>query len=55
MTGLGKTTVYAMVKEGKFPQPIKIGMRFVAWPAHEIEAWIADLIAARDAGNKAGS
>jgi prophage regulatory protein len=33
---------------GKFPKPVKISNRCVAWPANEVEAWIAARIAERE-------
>jgi prophage regulatory protein len=33
-------TMYAMIKRGEFPAPIKIGQRAVAWKMSEIQAWI---------------
>ncbi|GAB1389287.1 MAG: hypothetical protein AMXMBFR78_04620 [Rubrivivax sp.] len=33
-----RTTVYADIAKGLFPRPVKIGVRAVAWPAHETEA-----------------
>ena len=36
-----------------FPQPVKVGERASAWPEHEVAAWIAGRIAARDAGRAA--
>jgi prophage regulatory protein len=43
-TGLSKSEIYRRIKDGKFPQPIKLGARAVAWPAAQIEAWVNDLI-----------
>ena len=37
-TGYARPTVYARVKAGLLPPPIKIGVRASAWPADEIEA-----------------
>ena len=45
VTGLGKTTLYGMIKEGGFPSPVKIGGRAVAWVAAEIDRWAEDRIA----------
>ena len=44
-----KPTIYRKVKEGKFPVPIYLG-KSPAWPEHEIDAFIADFIAQRNAG-----
>ena len=40
--GLGRSSIYRLMRMGKFPLPIKIGLRAVRWPASEIERWIAD-------------
>lgn len=39
-TGLSKSTIYHYVSQGKFPRPVNIGPRAVAWIAEEVEAWI---------------
>ena len=39
-TGLSRSTVYVLMKAGKFPRPRRIGARAVGWPEDEIEAWI---------------
>jgi prophage regulatory protein len=43
-TGLSKSEIYRRIKDGKFPQPIKLGARAVAWPTAQIEAWVNDLV-----------
>jgi prophage regulatory protein len=50
ITALGRASIYQQVKRGTFPKPIKLGRRSTAWPASEIQAWIRDRIAARNAG-----
>lgn len=35
---VGKTTWWAGVKAGRYPQPLKIGQRAVAWRAEDIAA-----------------
>ena len=40
-TGLPRSSLYTQVKEGKFPKPIKIGVRSVGWRVEDVEAWIA--------------
>jgi prophage regulatory protein len=44
-TGLSRSTLYAYMREGRFPQPVAISQRCVAWIESEIDAWIADRIA----------
>lgn len=50
-TGLSRSGLYAAVAAGTFPKPVKLGLnaRAIAWPASEIDAWIADRIAEREA------
>ncbi|MBL8309871.1 MAG: AlpA family transcriptional regulator [Burkholderiales bacterium] len=57
-TGLSRSTLYARIKLGEFPAPVKLGDRAVAWPVESVRAWIAARIeAANDAPNagKAGA
>lgn len=45
-TGLGNTTLYALVKQGRFPPPLPIAGRAVAWREIDINGWISDRITA---------
>jgi prophage regulatory protein len=49
-TGLSRSTLYASVRDGRFPVPVAISKRCVAWVEGEIDGWIADRIAARSRG-----
>ncbi|HJR10040.1 MAG TPA: AlpA family phage regulatory protein [Rhodanobacteraceae bacterium] len=40
---LHPATVYAMVKDGTFPKPVKLGRRSL-WIESEVQAWIAERI-----------
>lgn len=42
MVGLCRTTVWSLRRQGRFPQPRKIGARHF-WLASDIAAWQADL------------
>jgi prophage regulatory protein len=48
-TGLSRSEIYRRVAAGSFPAPVKLGERASAWPASEVDGWIAARIAARDA------
>ncbi len=48
-TGKSRSEIYRCIATGDFPQPVKLGERASAWPEHEVSAWIASRIAARDA------
>lgn len=41
-TGLGRSTLYALMADGRFPAPIRLSANTVGWLEHEIEAWIAE-------------
>jgi len=45
-TGLSRSTIYDMMSEGKFPRPVALGKRLVAWPESVIAKWLADRAAA---------
>jgi prophage regulatory protein len=38
-TGLGRSTIYKLVAEKKFPAPVKLTGRAVAWRRGDIERW----------------
>lgn len=48
-TGLGRSEIYRRIAAGNFPAPIKLGERASAWSAAEVDSWITNRIAARDA------
>jgi prophage regulatory protein len=41
LTGLRKSSIYAMMRTGEFPSPVHIGRRAVAWRQSDLDAWIA--------------
>jgi prophage regulatory protein len=47
ITGLSRSTIYPLVRIGKFPSQVPIGLRAVAWVRAEVEEWARSLIAAR--------
>ena len=48
-TGIGaKSTLYKYIKDGSFPQPIKIGPKASGWREDEVDQWIAARTAERD-------
>ncbi len=42
-TGLSKTDLYARIRNGKFPPPLRLGERSVGWRSDQVEAWIEAL------------
>jgi prophage regulatory protein len=41
VVGLSRSTIYAMIREDRFPPPDKVGTRAVRWLSSDIDAWIA--------------
>jgi len=41
--GLGKTLIYEMISEGRFPKPYKLTPAAARWSAREVDAWIASV------------
>jgi prophage regulatory protein len=46
ITGLSKTSLYALIKEKSFPAPVRLGPRAVAWVKSEIRQWAAERVRA---------
>lgn len=44
--GLSRATVYALMAQGKFPRQRQLAANCVAWVDKEIDAWMAERIAA---------
>ena len=38
-TGLGRSTIYRLVAEHKFPPPVLLAARAVAWRRADLEKW----------------
>ena len=43
-TGLGASSIYAMMQQGTFPKAINISERRVAWIESDIDLWIYERI-----------
>ncbi|ELV7528921.1 helix-turn-helix transcriptional regulator [Edwardsiella tarda] len=44
-TGYGKSWIYALIAQGRFPKPVKIGSRSIAFVESEVDDWINQRIA----------
>ena len=40
--GLGRSTIYRWMAEGKFPKPVQLGGYAVAWAEEDINSWILE-------------
>lgn len=47
-SGFSKAWIYKLIAQNRFPKPVKIGSRSIAFVESEIDAWIAARIAERD-------
>lgn len=47
-TGLGRSSVYKFMNEGRFPKSVQLGDRAIAFVATEIEDWVQEKIDLRD-------
>ena len=41
LTGLSRSSIYALMDRGEFPRPRRIGQRAVAWDEAALERWLA--------------
>lgn len=47
LLGIGRSTLWAWVKAGQFPQPLKLSAGITVWRAEDVSSWI-DLKTATD-------
>lgn len=40
LTGLSRSTLYQMMAENRFPKPVRVGLRAVAWRESDLTAWL---------------
>jgi len=45
-TGLSRSTIYAMMKNGTFPKSLSLGARAIGWLESDIQAWIDSRVSA---------
>ena len=46
--GIKKSCLYEWVRLGKFPAPVRLGVRSVAWRQSDVDAWIEARESARE-------
>jgi prophage regulatory protein len=51
MVGLRRSSIYQYISEGRFPAPVKVGIRAVRWKLAEVLAW-SHLSQGRDNGRE---
>lgn len=45
LSGLKKSSIYKLMKEGKFPVCVRVTARVSAWPESKVLAWVHERIA----------
>lgn len=50
-TALSRSTIYEMMQAGSFPRPAKIGVRSNGWLESEIQNWMEQRAAQREAAH----
>lgn len=46
-TGIGRSTLYNLIKISQFPKPVILGLRAVGWLESEIDEWILKKVRTR--------
>ncbi len=46
ITGLGRSTIYRLVADEKFPPPVKLSARSVGWRRADVQRWSEDRVPA---------
>ena len=41
ITGLSRSTIYALMAKGQFPRPVRLTAKAVAWPESVIAEWLS--------------
>lgn len=49
--GLRKSQIFALIRDGEFPQPVKLG-RASAFVSAEVDAWLVERMAQRGKGKR---
>jgi len=44
VTGLSKSSLYALIKEKRFPASVRLGARAVAWVRSEVRQWAVERV-----------
>ena len=48
ITGLGRSTIYDLIKRGEFPQQVNLSRNLVAWLESEVRDWQHVKVSKRD-------
>lgn len=45
ITGLSRSHIYKLAKDGDFPRPVRLSARSVAWSLSDVTRWMDDKVA----------
>lgn len=48
--GLSRSSIYALMADKRFPAPVRLSERAIAWREEDIEAWISSRPSVRTTG-----
>ena len=48
VAGIRKSTIYSLMKEGRFPKSVQVTARCVVWPESRVLQWVQEQIARAD-------
>ena len=48
VTGLGRSSIYNYMAEGRFPKTVSLGGRAVAWVESEVQDWMLGRMSGRN-------
>jgi prophage regulatory protein len=51
LCGLSRSSIYTLMKAGRFPKHINLGLRSVGWIESECQIWVTDQIKANRSQN----
>lgn len=52
LVGLSRSSIYSLIKQGRFPKQVLLSLRAVGWRHADIEAWLESRLVA---GGKEGA
>ena len=48
-TGLPRSTIYDLIKKGRFPKQVQLTARCVGWPEDDIHDWVVEKLESQKA------
>jgi len=48
IAGISKSEIWRLVRQGRFPEPVRLGKRCTRWNLVEVEQWVRERLAERN-------